>query len=204
MAYSSDESKKAVLILQVMLAAETGGEMDIVAFIDDPSFAYYIPDQDDRVNLVLDRAGKEWRTNNLVIVPPANAVGSYDLTGLSDAAGDGRVGFTLDGVTYLAGDGGNVPAGTTAIAAAASLAASVNGYELNTFTAIASASGLVTITSVYEEGESGNTFTITDLTTDTTLTGAVITNFAGGVDGSLTGEVRIASNEKMFDGSTRS
>ncbi len=198
MAYSNKTAKQIVALMAAKLATDPA--VDVAAFIADADFAGAIPDEPERIALTVRRLRKEWDLNG--DVHPAEAsYGSYDLTGLADATGDGLVGFGFNNVTYLSStDGGNAPAGQTAEEAAQALADSVNGYSHPV--ALASVAGaLISFTTIVKG--SGTDYAITEKSTDTTMVGGTIVNIQGGVDQSVTGDIIKGIDGSVFEGSTK-
>ena len=110
----------------------------------------------------------------LVTSLAAKAAGVFDISAASAANGDGLVGFSLDGVSYSV----SPEAAATPTAVGDLLVALVN--ESVTHTA-ANVAGLVTITDV-TGGGLGNSVALADVSTDTGMTGAVLTQPTGGVN----------------------
>jgi len=199
MAYSNRDSQNAVGALVSNLAIDP---VAVVAdFLHDANFVALIPDEEDRIELTHARLGKEWSLNGTVQLP-TYAVGSFDLTGTANAAGDGLVGFGINSVTYLSStDGGNAPAGQTPIEAARELADSVNNYTHPVVRAIADGAGLVTFTAI--SSGSAEVYSVDDKTTDSTMTGPAVDNVDGGLDLALTGDIVKGVDGSAFQGSTK-
>lgn len=102
------------------------------------------------------------------------AIGAFDISGASNATGDGTVSFTLDGISYSV----SPEAAATPTAIGDLLATLVNAGVTHT---AANVAGLVTITDI-TGGVIGNAVTLVDTSTDTGTTGAVLTQPTGGVD----------------------
>ena len=107
-------------------------------------------------------------------VAEAAAVGSFDLDASPNAAGDGDVGLTIDGVSYTITPSASDDPSTMAVA----LAGVINGGSTHT---ASSTVGNVTITAV-TAGSIGNLVDFVDATTDTGAI-ALVVQPSGGVDG---------------------
>jgi hypothetical protein len=102
------------------------------------------------------------------------SAGSFDLSAVANANGDGTVSFTLDGVSYSV----SPAAAATPTAVGDLLAALVNAGITHTAVNVA---GLVTITDI-TGGVLGDAVVLADTSTDTGMSGAVLTQPTGGAN----------------------
>ncbi len=198
MSYSNEASQSAVALMATRLTHVPA--IDATAFIADTDFETLIPDENDRIGLTVRRLRKEWNLNG-VVHPAEASFGSYDLTGVAAATGDGLVGFGINNVTYLSStDGGNAPAGQTAEEAAQGLADSVNLYTHPVVRASV-VGAVVNFTSI--EVGAGTDYAVTEKSTDTTMVGGTIVNIAGGVEQGVTGDIIKGIEGSSFQGGTK-
>ena len=186
MPYSMEDSRKAFEVVRQLLLGATDETLDIATIVGDTDFTAVIADEQERIEFVSKRGGKEWMLSEEV-----KLAGEFTIAGT--AVGDGILSFIAGGEVFAF----TPTASDDNVAMATALITEINGSSAN-WTASTAVAGIVRVVPLVE-GLNNAHFIATSADTGVAVDAKSPTEAP--IDIQLGGTATLNGRNKVFQGS---